>query len=99
MRHLLSSHFLALSLSSTLCGGLVEKVAPERGRLAAPVSWIDENGRTHRLSEFAGYPTILLPVYTRCRTACLTNLSQLKAALVDSSADPTQFRVLLFSFD
>jgi len=99
MRHWLSSLFLALSLSGTLSGGLVENVAPERGRLAAPVSWIDENGRTHRLSEFGGYPTILLPVYTRCRTACLTNLGQLKAALAASSADPTQFRVLLFSFD
>ena len=31
--------------------------------------------------------------------ACVTNVGRLKAALADSSADPTQFRVLLFSFD
>jgi protein SCO1/2 len=99
MRPLLPILCLTLVLSSGLSGGLVENVAPQLGRLAAPVTWIDEGGRTHHLPEFAGYPTILLPVYTRCRTACLTNLSQLKAALADSAADPTQFRVLLFSFD
>jgi cytochrome oxidase Cu insertion factor (SCO1/SenC/PrrC family) len=51
------------------------------------------------LSEFAGYPVILLPIYTRCRTACVVNVGRLKKALADSSADPRQFRVLLFSFD
>ena len=91
--------FVVLTLSTALSSGVVENVSPQVGKLAAPVNYIDESGRAHRLSEFAGYPTILLPVYTRCRTACLTNLSQLKAALADSSADPTQFRVLLFSFD
>ncbi len=60
---------------------------------------MDETGSIHRLSEFAGYPVILLPVYTRCRTACVTNLGRLKAALAEATADPTQFRVLLFSFD
>jgi cytochrome oxidase Cu insertion factor (SCO1/SenC/PrrC family) len=40
-----------------------------------------------------------LPIYTRCRTACIANVDQLKKALADSSADPRQFRVLLFSFD
>jgi protein SCO1 len=51
------------------------------------------------LSEFAGFPVVLLPIYTRCRTACIANVDQLKKALADSSADPRQFRVLLFSFD
>ena len=91
--------FVVLTLSTALSSGVVENVSPQVGKLAAPVNYIDESGRAHRLSEFAGYPTILLPVYTRCRTACLTNLDRLKAALADSSADPTNFRVLLFSFD
>jgi cytochrome oxidase Cu insertion factor (SCO1/SenC/PrrC family) len=51
------------------------------------------------MSKFTGHPVILLPVYTRCRTACVTNLARLKSALADAAADPTQFRVLLFSFD
>ena len=99
VRHLITTFILTLGLSANLCGGLVEKVAPQAGKNAAPVSWTDETGAVHRLSEFAGYPVILLPVYTRCRTNCVTNMSQLKAALGETSADPTQFRVLLFSFD
>ena len=63
------------------------------------VRWTDESESVHRLTEFAGYPVILLPIYTRCRTACVNNVGQLKEALSEASADPTQFRVLLFSFD
>ena len=99
MRRLFPTLILLLVLSAGLRAGLVETVAPQLGRAAAPVSWTDETGRLHQLSEFAGYPVILLPVYTRCRTACVTNVGQLKAALSETSADPTQFRVLLFSFD
>ena len=99
MKHLVATFVLTLSLAANLCGGLVEKVAPEAGKRAALVSWTDETGTVHRLSDFAGYPVILLPVYTRCRTACVTNVSQLKVALGEASADPTQFRILLFSFD
>ena len=99
MKPLLLTFYLVATVSTALSGGFIEKVAPQVGKPAAPINWIDESGRAHQLSEFAGYPTILLPVYTRCRTACLTNLGQLKAALADSVADPTQFRVLLFSFD
>ena len=42
---------------------------------------------------------IILPIYTRCPSACIANVDQLKTALSASSADPRQFRVLLFSFD
>lgn len=77
----------------------VENVGPERGRAAARISWTDESGRVRNLSEFAGYPVVLLPMYTRCPSACVQTVAQLKKALVDSAADPTQFRVLLFSID
>jgi protein SCO1/2 len=79
--------------------GAVVDLAPERGRAVPPISWIDENGRARELPQFDGYPLILLPIYTRCRGACVQNVDQLKKALADSSADPRQFRVLLFSFD
>jgi len=93
--------FLVLSaaVSAHLFGGIVKDVSPQRGRSAAQINWTDETGRVRRLSEFAGYPVILLPIYTRCQTACIRNVDQLKNALSDSSADPRQFRVLLFSFD
>jgi cytochrome oxidase Cu insertion factor (SCO1/SenC/PrrC family) len=77
----------------------VEEVSPQRGRSVAPINWTDETGRIRRLSEFAGFPVMLLPIYTRCPSACMANVDQLKTAVADSSADPRQFRVLLFSFD
>ncbi len=92
--------FVSIILVSTsLFAGVREDVSPQAGKGVPPVSWTDESGSAHRLSEFAGYPIILLPIYTRCRTACVTNVGHLKEALADASADPTQFRILLFSFD
>ena len=79
--------------------GAIVDVEPQRGRPIAQIDWTDETNRTHDLSEFAGYPLIILPIYTRCRGACVQNVAQLKKALASSSADPRQFRVLLFSFD
>jgi cytochrome oxidase Cu insertion factor (SCO1/SenC/PrrC family) len=90
---------LALLSTSLLRAGAVENVAPQRGRLAAPITWTDDAGRVRKLSDFGGYPLILLPIYTRCPGACVQNVTQLKRALSDSKGNPTEFRVLLFSFD
>src|SRR6266496_4332645 len=90
---------LAAIASADLFAGVVETVEPQRGRPIAPITWSDDTGRVRRLSEFAGFPVVLLPIYTRCRTACIDNVAQLRKALADSLADPRQFRVLLFSFD
>jgi protein SCO1/2 len=77
----------------------VVDVEPQRGKQVAAIDWIDETNTTHNLSQFAGYPLVVLPIFTRCRTACVQNVAQLKKALATSTADPRQFRVLLFSFD
>lgn len=77
----------------------VEEVSPQRGRSVTPIHWNDDTGRVRSLSEFSGFPVVLLPIYTRCPGACIANVDQLKTALAGSSADPRQFRVLLFSFD
>ena len=90
---------LVALVSATSFAGIVEDVSPQRGRRVAQINWTDNAGRIRRLSEFGGFPVVLLPIYTRCRTACIANVDQLKKALADSSADPRQFRVLLFSFD
>jgi protein SCO1/2 len=91
------------SLALLVCGDLVAsdvvEVEPVRGRAIPPISWIDDTGRTRQLSEFAGFPVIILPIYTRCQTACLLNTDQLKKTLADVSTDPRGFRVILFSFD
>jgi cytochrome oxidase Cu insertion factor (SCO1/SenC/PrrC family) len=74
-------------------------VEPQRGRAITAIDWTDDTGQARNLSQFSGYPLIVVPIFTRCRTACVQNVAQLKKALTDSSADPRQFRVLLFSFD
>lgn len=89
---------LAGGLAASARSAVVDLV-PQRGHAVAPIQWTDESGRTRDLSQFAGYPLIVLPIYTRCRGACVQNVDRLKKALADSSADPRQFRVLLFSFD
>lgn len=99
VRRLFPTLTLVFVLAGDLFAGVIKDVAPQAGKAVPPVSWTDESGSVHRLTEFAGYPVILLPIYTRCRTACVNNVGQLKEALSEASADPTQFRVLLFSFD
>jgi protein SCO1/2 len=99
LRQLVPILVLAFLLSADVLGGVVKSVEPQRGREVKSIRWTDDAGHLRQLSEFAGFPVILLPVYTRCRSACVANVDQLKKALADSSADPRQFRVLLFSFD
>jgi cytochrome oxidase Cu insertion factor (SCO1/SenC/PrrC family) len=99
LRQLVPILVLAVLLSADVLGGVVKSVEPQRGRAVKSTRWTDDAGQVRQLSEFSGFPVILLPVYTRCRTACIANVDQLKKALADSSADPRQFRVLLFSFD
>lgn len=77
----------------------VVDLSPERGRAVSEIKWTDEFGRARKLSEFSGYPLILLPIYTRCPGPCLQTADRLKEALADSANNPRQFRVLLFSFD
>jgi len=91
--------FFIFIFAAHLFGGVVEDVSPQRGRAVAPITFTDETGRVRRLSEFAGFPVVLLPIYTRCQTACVTNVDQLKRTLADSPVDLRQFRVFLFSFD
>jgi cytochrome oxidase Cu insertion factor (SCO1/SenC/PrrC family) len=97
MRLLLPVFYIAFATNAL--AGTVKDVSPQRGHPVAPINWTDDAGRVRGLSEFAGFPVILLPIYTRCPSACVANVDQLKAALSGSSADPRQFRVLLFSFD
>ena len=90
---------LAVLLPGDLVAGVLKNAEPQPGRVVRSIPWVDDAGRQRQLSDFAGFPVILLPIYTRCRTACVANVDQLKKTLADSSADPRQFRVLLFSFD
>ena len=88
-----------LSICAATSRANVVDLAPERGRAIPAIKWTDESGRPRQLSEFSGYPLLLLPIYTRCPGPCLQNVGRLKEALADGSSNPRQFRVLLFSFD
>ncbi len=93
--------FWALLLAAG-CSGLranVVEMQPLTGRPVAAISWIDDTGRTRKLSDLGGYPVVLLPIYTRCSSACVVNTDQLKKAMSTALSDQSQFRVLLFSFD
>jgi cytochrome oxidase Cu insertion factor (SCO1/SenC/PrrC family) len=98
-RRFFSILVLTVLVSTDVLGGVVTNVEPQRGREVKSIHWTDDVGHIRQLSDFAGFPVVLLPIYTRCRSACIANVDQLKKALSDSSADPRQFRVLLFSFD
>lgn len=90
---------LVVVLCATTSRANVVDLAPQRSRAIPPIKWTDESGRARQLSEFLGYPLILLPIYTRCPGPCLQSVARLKGALADSTNNPRQFRVLLFSFD
>lgn len=90
--------FVFAAVSATSNANVVD-LSPQRGRAIPSIKWTDETGRARHLSEFSGYPLVLLPIYTRCPGACIQNVDRLKQAFENSSSDPRQFRVLLFSFD
>jgi cytochrome oxidase Cu insertion factor (SCO1/SenC/PrrC family) len=79
----------------------IESSAPkyDSGRPVARVRYIDDQGRTRSLSEMAGRPLILVPMFTKCQSACPRVVDGLKRALAGSSRDVNDYRVFLFSFD
>jgi len=97
MKRIIALFVLIASVASSRAN--VVDLAPQRGHTVPSINWRDETGRARQLSEFSGYPLILLPIYTRCPGPCRQNVDRLKEALADSSSNPRQFRVLLFSFD
>jgi len=60
---------------------------------------VDDSGRVRSTAEWSGIPTILAPMYTRCPIACPLIASALKRGVGQSSAAPSTYRVVLFSFD
>jgi hypothetical protein len=76
MRFFLPVIFVAF-VSTNSFTAIVEDVSPQRGRPVAQINWADFAGRIRRLSEFGGFPIVLLPISTRCRTASIANVAQL----------------------
>jgi cytochrome oxidase Cu insertion factor (SCO1/SenC/PrrC family) len=97
MRRLVA--LFVLTAAGAIANADVVDLSPQHGRAIASIKWTDETGRARKLSDFSGYPLVVLPIYTRCPGACIQNVDRLKQAFENSSSDPRQFRVLLFSFD
>jgi len=69
------------------------------GRQLPNIDIIDDSGRVRSTAEWNGVPTILAPMYVRCPIACPLIASALKRGVAQSSAAPSTYRVVLFSFD
>jgi len=69
------------------------------GRQLPNIEVIDDAGRVRSTAEWNGIPTILAPMYVRCPVACPLIASALKRGVAQSSASPSAYRVVLFSFD
>jgi len=89
---------LLLVPSITMATGVVssEFVA---GRQLPNIDVIDDAGRVRSTAEWNGIPTILAPMYARCPVACPLIAAALKRGVAQSSASPSAYRVVLFSFD
>lgn len=61
-------------------------------------TWLDQQGKTRRLADFAGAPTVLAMVYASCDAACPAMIALMKH--MESSADvPKNTQFVLVSFD
>jgi len=69
------------------------------GATIPTIELIDDTGRTRSTAEWRGTPTILAPMYARCPIACPLIVQGLKSGTAESSADPSTYRVVIFSFD
>ena len=68
--------------------------------LAIPaIDIVDDSGRVRSTAEWKGTPTILAPMYARCPLACPLIVKGVKRGVLDSSAPPASYRVVVFSFD
>lgn len=62
--------------------------------------WLNQNGETQKLSDFAGRPRLVAMVFTRCKTACpviVQSIKELEGMIPETSRG--QMQVDLFSFD
>jgi len=60
---------------------------------------IDDSGRVRSTADWKGIPTIIAPMYARCPVACPLIANALKRGVAQSSAAPSTYRIVLFSFD
>ncbi len=70
-----------------------------RGHVVPDVQLTDDHGVSFRLSELAGRPLLISPIFTHCQGACIAITSTLKTAVAEAGQIGTDFNVLTVSFD
>jgi cytochrome oxidase Cu insertion factor (SCO1/SenC/PrrC family) len=69
------------------------------GRPLPIIDIVDDAGRVRSTADWKGIPTIVAPMYARCPVACPLIAGALKRGAAQSSAAPSTYRIVLFSFD
>jgi cytochrome oxidase Cu insertion factor (SCO1/SenC/PrrC family) len=90
---------LLLFAPAIACGTGI--VSPEfvAGKPLPIIDIIDDSGRVRSTADWKGIPTIVAPMYARCPVACPLIAGALKRGAAQSSAAPSTYRIVLFSFD
>jgi protein SCO1/2 len=101
MKRAIALALLWIIVATALHGAQGVSVAPEFpvGETVPAFDFTDDSGRVRSSLEWRGIPTILAPMYTRCPAACPLIVEGLKKGISESSAPPSSYRVVVFSFD
>lgn len=88
---------MLLALMLAVAGVVPQQYAA--GRAIPRIRIVDDSGRVRSIEQWKGTPTILVPMYTRCPSACPMITEGLKQAVAGVRETPENYRVVLFSFD
>ncbi len=69
------------------------------GRSVPDAVFIDDHGDTLRMSELAGTPVVISPVFTRCPHACVMITTSLRDALLGIGTPGVDYEVVTLTFD
>ena len=70
-----------------------------RGHVVPDILLTNDDGAQFRLSELAGEPLLVSPIFTRCPGACIAITSTLRDAVAKAGTIGEDFNVLTISFD
>lgn len=90
---------LLLSVPPIVNGAGVVPTEFAAGKPLPAIDIVDDTGGVRSTAEWTGIPTIIAPMYARCPVACPLIAGALKRGVAQSSAAPSTYRIVLFSFD
>ncbi len=91
-----------LQISSALAGveaRALDAAQSAVGRYLGDYSFVDQDGRAFRLSEYAGKPVVISFVYTACGESCPALIVKLRDTLKEAGGLGTEYKALTIGFD